>query len=308
MAQVYPDGDSKKLQPLTVPKIVEQLEKALMEIKYSQNRQDNEMAFNQTQNVPLNPEKVPGQFIGKELMLFEMMGILNGKISELEKKYEKLRSLEEKENYFVEEKSHEISNPVQQIIDYAVKAKSGEISQEDAVEKMADAAQKLQNITTVVLDSNRIENNSLRLTQDKVNVNELISDAVSIVRSSEHKVPIRVGLDHEIEILADKARLSQVIQTILNNALEYTEQGQVKVESFVALDHNVVIIRISDTGKGIAPGILPIIFDKVDSDSDVRLNLYLCKGIIEAHGGNITAKNNDDVGATFTITIPINKD
>ena len=100
MAQAVRDSDPKKLQPLTVPKIVEQLERALMDIKYNQSDQKNdEQSFNQAGNVPLKSvEQLPGQFIGKELMLFEMVGILNGKIFELEKKYEELQNSFKEEN------------------------------------------------------------------------------------------------------------------------------------------------------------------------------------------------------------------
>ena len=87
MAQAVRDTDPKKLQPITVPKIVEQLERALMDIKYNQPDRKDDLVFNQTENVPIKSiEQLPNQFIGKELMLFEMVGILNGKIFELEKK------------------------------------------------------------------------------------------------------------------------------------------------------------------------------------------------------------------------------
>ena len=55
-------------------------------------------------------------------------------------------------------------------------------------------------------------------------------------------------------------RLTQVIQTILNNSIKYTETGYIKVESFVAHGQNLVIIRINDTGRGIPKEILPKIF------------------------------------------------
>ena len=100
MAQVIGDSDPKKLQPLTVPKIVEQLERALMDIKYNQtSKNDDELVFNKTENVPIkSDEQLPLQFIGKELMLFEMVGILNGKIAELEKKYENLQKTVKKDS------------------------------------------------------------------------------------------------------------------------------------------------------------------------------------------------------------------
>ncbi|MGQ0791013.1 MAG: sensor histidine kinase, partial [Nitrosopumilaceae archaeon] len=136
-------------------------------------------------------------------------------------------------------------------------------------------------------------------------------DAIDSTRATEGRVPIRVGLDHDIEIPVDRVRLGQVIQTILNNAIKYTKTGHIKVESFVAHQQNLFIIRINDTGKGIPKEILLKIFDKEISENrdcnDTKLSLYLCQGIIETHGGKITAKNNEGGGCTFTITLPIKK-
>ncbi len=110
------------------------------------------------------------------------------------------------------------------------------------------------------------------------------------------------------EIPVDKVRLIQVIQTILNNSIKYTESGYIKVESFVAHEQNLVIIRINDTGQGIPKEILPKIFEQDLMKNQIngeKLSLYLCKGIIESHGGKITAKNNSTKGCTFTIALPI---
>ncbi len=79
LAQVSDDEEPKKIEPLTVPKIIEQLERALIDIKYNKSY-DDELVFNKIENVPINSKKHERpQFIGKELMLFEMIGILNGK-------------------------------------------------------------------------------------------------------------------------------------------------------------------------------------------------------------------------------------
>jgi len=310
LAQVSNDGDPKKLQPLSVPKIIEQLERALIDIKYNQT-DGNELTFNQIDNVPINSKNQShSKFIGKELMLFEMIGILNGKISELQKKYDKLKSLEEREEQFLSAKANQITEPIQDIFDYAKLAKSGHIDPNEALDRVLDVAKKIQNVSTVVLDTNRITNESLKLSKKNLNINEIISECVEDVKNSKAKVPFLVGLDYDIEIPVDKARLTQVIQTILNNSVKYTETGHIKVESFVAHDQNLVIIRINDTGCGISKDVLPKIFELGTTENqikDTKLSLYLCKGIIEAHGGIIAVKNNVDGGCTFTITLPIKK-
>ena len=310
MAQVSDDEESKKLQPLTVPKIIEQLERALIDIKYNRP-DDDELVFNKIENVPINSKKHERpQFIGKELMLFEMIGILNGKITELQKKYDKIKSLEEREEQFLSTKANEITEPIQDIFDYAKMAKSGQMDNDEAWKEVIGVAKKVQNISTVVLDTNRITNDNLKLSKKNQSINEIISECVEDAKNSKTKVPFRVGLDHDIEIPVDKVRLTQVIQTILNNSVKYTEVGHIKIESFVAHEQNIVIIRINDTGSGIPEDILPKIFEQGTTKNrinDAKLSLYLCKGIIESHGGQITAKNNVDRGCTFTVTLPIKK-
>ena len=306
MAQVSSDEDAKKLQPLTVPKIIEQLERALIDIKYNDSSED-ELVFNKIENVPINSKKHERpQFIGKELMLFEMIGILNGKITELQKKYDKIKSLEEREEQFFSSKANEITEPIQDIFDYAKLAKSGQMDNDEAWKEVVGVAKKIQNVSTIVLDTNRITNDSLKLSKKNLNINEIILECVEDVKNS--KIPLRVGLDNDIEIPVDKVRISQVIQTILNNSLRYTESGYIKVESFVAHQQNQVIIRINDTGKGIPKETLPKIFEQgiiKNHINNEKLSLYLCNGIVEAHGGKITAKNNSTDGCTFTITLPI---
>ncbi len=313
LAQVSDDEEPKKIQPLTVPKIIEQLERALIDIKYNQPN-DDELVFNKIENVSINSKNHERpQFIGKELMLFEMIGILNGKITELQKKYDKIKSLEEREEQFLSTKADEITEPIQDIFDYAKLAKSGQMDNDEAWKEVVGVAKRIQNASIVVLDTNRITNDNLKLSKKNLNINEIISECVEDAKNSKPKVLFRVGLDHDIEIPVDKVRLTQVIQTILNNAIKYTETGHIKIESFVAHEQNFVIIRVNDTGSGIPVEILPKIFEKdvtenkINDGQNAKLSLYLCKGIIESHGGKLTAKNNENKGSTFTITLPIKK-
>jgi len=303
------DGkEPKKLESLTVPKILEQLESAIIDLKHNQPSGD-EFVFNKVENVPINSKKHESPlFIGKELMLFEMIGILNGKITELQKKYDKIKSLEERQEEFLSSKANEITEPIQDIFEYVKLAKSGHMDNNDAWNKVVGVAKKIQNTSTIVLDTNRITNDSLVLSKKNLNINKIISECIDNLKNSNVKVSLKVGLDHDIEIPIDQVRLTQVIQTILNNSQKYTESGFIKVESFVAHNQNLVIICINDSGQGIPKEILPKIFEHgitKNHINDEKLSLYLCKGIIEAHGGKITAKNNATSGCTFTITLPI---
>ena len=114
-------------------------------------------------------------------------------------------------------------------------------------------------------------------------------------------------------IKADKARISQVVSNLLINALKFTNKNcliQVIVEEKeISNRRKEVIVSIKDTGTGIDTDILPKLFTKFASKSEkgTGLGLYISKNIIEAHGGKIWAKNNDDGerGATFSFSLPL---
>ena len=119
----------------------------------------------------------------------------------------------------------------------------------------------------------------------------------------------------KVFVNADKARISQVILNLLDNAVKFTldSGGTItiileKKEDEFNNNGQHVIISIKDTGKGIDPDIFPRLFTKfaTKSEKGTGLGLFICKGIIEAHGGKIWAKNNTDgKGAIFSFSLPI---
>jgi signal transduction histidine kinase len=122
--------------------------------------------------------------------------------------------------------------------------------------------------------------------------------------------------EEKLFVEADRGRITQVISNLLSNAIKFTEKGTIFVNSEKKKDHDdqvIVVASVKDTGIGIDPEILPILFSKFSSKSfqGTGLGLFICKSIIEAHGGRIWAENNarnGEKGATFYFTLPIIKD
>ena len=114
------------------------------------------------------------------------------------------------------------------------------------------------------------------------------------------------GEDNIFLIRVDKSRLEQVVSNLLSNCIKFTKEGTISLN--VEKKDNQALVTVKDTGPGIDPEMLPRLFSKFATKSErgAGLGLFICKNIIEAHGGRIWAENNSDgKGAKFTFTLPI---
>jgi signal transduction histidine kinase len=235
------------------------------------------------------------------------------KTIDLKKANEKLKELDKMKDEFIGIASHELKSPIQPIFGFAELAKAGDIDQNEAWDGVVELANKLEDLANAVLDVSRIESNRLKLSIEKIPINDEILDIIKTVKINLKKdVSIQENLDENIEIEMDKMRFGQVFRNLLHNSIKFTSEGEIRIQTRVIQDENIVQIRVSDSGIGISDEILPRIFEKFvtkgknqESQSGTGLGLFLCKGIISAHGGEITAQNNPDKGATFEFTLPI---
>jgi len=137
------------------------------------------------------------------------------------------------------------------------------------------------------------------------------------------------NIDLDTIVFVDKNRISQVILNLLNNSIKFISLENKKtdggIEDNISLiiertklnGNNIkendlinyeIIISVKDNGKGIDPEIYPRLFTKFASKSfhGTGLGLFICKNIVETHGGKIWAKNNEDgKGATFSFSLPL---
>ena len=109
---------------------------------------------------------------------------------------------------------------------------------------------------------------------EKVRINEIILNIVNAIRVNlKHGISIETRLganiihensdnNKEIEIYADKSRITQAISNIVGNAVKFTDRGTIRLESFVSVDKKRIEIKVCDSGNGIAEDILPKLFDK----------------------------------------------
>jgi two-component system sensor histidine kinase VicK len=233
--------------------------------------------------------------------------------------YEKLKVHDKMQTEFINIASHEMKTPTQSILGYAELLEDS-CKKSEEVEAIKRNAERLQKLAINLLDVSRIESQTLKLRKEIVNINEKILNVKKdIENQSPYSRAVRIlvidpGENKPIYVQADKVRLYEVIANLLSNALKFTQKGTISISteiiSNMSNNSGEVIIRISDTGVGIHPEILPRLFTKFATRSDrgTGLGLFICKGIVEAHGGRIWAENNSDgKGATFSFTLPFGK-
>ncbi len=235
--------------------------------------------------------------------------------------YEKVKESEKMQKEFINIAAHELRTPIQPILGLteAIYSKVKDEKQLLILEVIIRNAKRLKRLTDNLLDITKIESQSLLLKKEKLNLNILISEVLKdYVKKQKNQQKIKIVYDlknkEDINIEADRDRLGQVIHNLLDNALKFTTQTQQMI--FVIIDKKnegkekeEVIVSVKDTGEGISNKILSKLFTKFatsDPTSGTGLGLYICKNIIEAHGGRIWAENNSgEKGAIFSFTLPI---
>ena len=233
---------------------------------------------------------------------------------ELKDANERLKKLDERKDEFIGIASHELKSPIQPIFGFAELAKAGDIDQKEAWDGVTILAKQLQDLANDVLDVNRIESNRLVLDKEKISLNDLILNTIHSLNVGLNDVIIQENLDEDIEIRVDRLRMEQVLRNLFNNAIKFTSKGTITFSTQINKKEEIATITIKDSGSGIPEDILSKIFEKFitkghesENKTGTGLGLFLCKGIIESHGGRIWAHNNPEKGATFEFTIPISK-
>ena len=239
----------------------------------------------------------------------------------LYQQYEKVKESDKMKSEFINIAAHELRTPIQPILGLteSLYSKIKDEEQRELLEIIMRNAKRLKRLTENVLDVAKIESHSLILNKETLNLNTLISEilknyAKKVVKQPMAKIVYDFKYTDDIIVEADIDRLSQVISNLLDNALKFTNPNQ-KISAIIDKKRGKqgggeqAIISIKDRGEGIPDKILPKLFIKLtptDSNTGTGLGLYICKNIIETHGGKIWAENNSDgKGAIFRFTLPI---
>ena len=213
---------------------------------------------------------------------------------------------------FINIVSHEMKTPTQAILGYSELLEQHPENNSEIIASLKRNANRLQRLTNDILELSRIESQTLRLNKEKVNMNEKIRNVINDVKGQIHnpdKLKIAFSeTKYPIYVQADKTRLYQVIANLLTNAIKFTEEGTISISANIKDNNNELIVTVTDTGEGIHSDILPRLFTKFATKSNIGtgLGLYISKNIVASHGGKMWAENNSDGrGATFSFSLPV---
>lgn len=179
------------------------------------------------------------------------------------------------------------------------------------------SAQHLLEMTNDVIDLARIGLDRLALAREPVDLGQVIDEAVNIIREyvCVKGLSMRVESPSDLPILnVDRLRIRQVLLNLLTNAARFTEQGSITVRA--AIEDGGVLVEVTDTGRGIAPGDLDKVFEEFAHGRDedrriprrlggVGLGLPISKRFVELHGGQMGVASSVGVGTTFWFRLPI---
>jgi signal transduction histidine kinase len=235
---------------------------------------------------------------------------------DLEQANKALKKLDKLKDQFIAIASHELRTPIHPILGYASMARSGHMKPEVALDVIYTQALKLKKLASDILDVSRIESGTLTYNMQKINIHEVLLNALVAAEGmvDPKQVSIVADIDkryEDLRITADKDRMGQVFTNIIGNATKFTRKGSIKAETHVNKDANTFEILISDTGGGIPEDLLPNLFGKFVTMNVGNMNkegsglgLYISRAIVTAHDGTIQVYNHGE-GATFKIVLPI---
>ena len=243
---------------------------------------------------------------------------------ELEESRIKLKKMQLNKESFFAIMSHEIRTPLNAIKGISDILKNDQVNEENykLLELMDYSANHLLALVNNILDFTKLNDGAFTLQHSEFNLNKSLQ---SIFKMNE-RVAHEKGLEYILDIpdsipstvYGDKNRIDQIILNLLNNALEHTETGFVKLKirgdyathnSNASTNVYTVRITVKDTGKGINKALQKKLFEKYNTSSasknSVGLGLTISKGLVELMNGSITYKSKINKGTKFTVILPL---
>lgn len=211
--------------------------------------------------------------------------------------------------------SHDLRTPLATITGAATRlrdAPEGTLSAAESaplVESICTEAERLERLLVDLLAMTRLESGGMKVRREWIPVEEIVGSALSRLEVALADRPVGVKVPEEASLVAvDPVLFSQVLVNLIENAIKYSPPTS-PLEVRATVDPHGFEMEIADRGPGLPTGAETRIFEKFvrghhPGVGGVGLGLAICRGMVEAHGGTISARNREGGGAVFRIQIP----
>jgi signal transduction histidine kinase len=213
--------------------------------------------------------------------------------------------------------SHELRSPLNAMLGWIellrlhIKDPAQQAHAIDVLERNARAEVR---IVSDLLDAARLVTRRLHLVREPLALDDIVQQAVDVVTdaATAKGIIVQVRATPGVRVVGDRTRLGQVVVHLLNNAIKFSDRGAAVTIS-IHQEPGAALIRVSDTGIGIARDILPLVFDRFRQAErgltrrygGLGLGLTLARRLVELHGGTVeAASEGPGTGATFSVRLP----
>ncbi|WCT10689.1 chemotaxis protein CheB [Mucilaginibacter jinjuensis] len=223
-----------------------------------------------------------------------------------------------KKDEFMSVASHELKTPVTSLKGslQILQRMTSKMDAKDPIVSFIDKAEKQTGKLTVLLDDlldvTKIQEGKLRLNYERFDAVSMVRESVDEVRAQGGSHELIFDCEEKAEVNADRARLEQVINNFLTNAIKYSPEAK-RVEIRCDVKDGLFSVQVKDFGIGIPPGKREFLFDRfyrVQESSThfagLGLGLYICSEIVKRHHGTIGVESEEGRGSIFWFSIPVN--
>jgi PAS domain S-box-containing protein len=222
-------------------------------------------------------------------------------------------------DFFLAVVSHELRSPLNAILGWSKILLTKEVDKEttrNALETIEKSARSQAKLIEDLLDSARVASGKLKMEFRTINIFEIIKTVCNLQKSiaDTKKINLELYTDKDnIQVFGDAARLQQVFNNLLSNALKFTKEGN-NILVDVKTEKDIVQVFVKDNGQGISPETLPTIFNQFHQGDEsttrdstgLGLGLSIVKILVEKHQGKVQVESEGvGHGSTFIVTLPL---